>query len=173
METNISLKQTRSENETNVSRLMLDTEAEKLMMTYHPGNQIAFSKYPERCVTGKSPTLIEINDYQNFCCIKEDSKMDDNVVNELSSMIIANLFYLKLTEVMLFFQRLKCGIYGEIYGCIEPSRIMRALRTFINERSIILDNYDKKKMEEEFKEYKKNAMTREEWEKMKRNTHTS
>ena len=78
---------------------MLDTEVEKLMMTYHPGNQIAFSKYPERCVTGKSPTLIdvkkkyglsnakkwiviEINDYQNFCCIKEDSKMDDNVVNE-------------------------------------------------------------------------------------------
>lgn len=169
---------------------MLDTEVEKLMMTYHPGNQIAFSKYPERCVTGKSPTLIdvkkkyglsnakkwiviEINDYQNFCCIKEDNKMDDNVVNELSSMIIANLFYLKLTEVMLFFQRLKCGIYGEIYGCIEPSRIMRALRTFINERSIILDNYDKKKMEEEFKEYKKNAMTREEWEKMKMNIHTS
>ena len=136
--------------------------------------------HPERCVSGKAPTLaivnrdygeqvavdwitIELNDYQNFVGVKEENKATFDVVCELSRMILGRYYYLKLSELMLFFQRLKYGDYGEMYGCVDAVRILRALRSFVVERNIIIDRLEQAEREKKMEEDRKNAITYEEY----------
>lgn len=141
--------------------------------------------YPERCITGKAPTLavinrdygeqvaidwlvIELNDYQNFVGVKEENKATYGVVREMSKMILKRFFYLKLSELMLFFQRLKYGDYGEMYGCIDAVRILRGLRAFIDDRNAIVEKIEQEKRERQREEDKKNAVSYEEYCKIKK-----
>ena len=99
-------------------------EARNLLKTYNPSEQTTLASNPTFCVTCDSPTLatvrkeygeqvandwlaIELDDYQNFVGVKEDNKASYAVIKELSKMIQNRYYYLKLTELMLFFQRLK------------------------------------------------------------------
>lgn len=146
--------------------------------------------HPERCVSGSAPTLaevnrdygeqvaadwltIELNDYQNFVGVKEENKATFDVVCELSRMILGRYYFLKLSELMLFFQRLKYGDYGEMYGCVDAVRIMRALRTFFDERNQIIEKIEQRERERKMEEDRKNAVSYEEYTEIKkrRNNH--
>ena len=124
-------------------------EAKELLEKFNPSVQRNCYAYPERCVRGNAPTLavvgrdygeqvavdwltIELNDYQNFVGVKEENKATFDVVCELSKMILGRYYYLKLSELMLFFQKLKYCYYGEMYGCVHAVRILRALRSFVS-----------------------------------------
>lgn len=157
----------------------------KLLEVYNPSIQSLCAHYPKRCVAGKAPTLtqvnnnygsqvaidwlvIEINDYQNFVGVKEDNKATKEVVVGLSKMIINRYYYLKLSELMLFFQKLKYGDYGEMYGCVDAVRILRALSTFVKDRNAIIDSVKSDEEKAKCEEIRKNAISYEEYLALKR-----
>lgn len=150
------------------------------MEKFNPSLQYKCYSHPERCVSGSAPTLaevnrdygeqvavdwltIELNDYQNFVGVKEENKATFDVVCELSRMILGRYYFLKLSELMLFFQRLKYGDYCEMYGCVDAVRILRALRSFVVERNIIIDRLEQAEREKKMEEDRKNAITYEEY----------
>lgn len=111
---------------------------------------------------------IELNDYQNFVGVKEDNKMALDSVGELCQMIVNRYYYLKLSEFMLFLNKMKYGDYGEVYGTIDPVRILRSLRSFVDDRNTIIDRVEQRRREEENERSRKNAVTYEEYLKMKK-----
>ena len=90
--------------------------------------------------------------------------LDKEQMEGLASIIAAEYRYLKVTELLLFFYFFKTGRYGRFYGSVDPMIITCALRDFIKERNILIDQYEreKKRLEDESKP-KVPTMTREEW----------
>lgn len=155
-------------------------EARELLEKFNPSVQHKCYAYPERCVSGSAPTLavvgrdygeqvavdwltVELNDYQNFVGVKEENKATLYVVCELSRMILGRYYYLKLSELMLFFQKLKYGDYGEMYGCVDAVRILRALRSFVVERNIIIDRLEQASREKKLEAERKSVIPYEEY----------
>lgn len=155
-------------------------DAVRLMTTFNPSRQCEFGMYPERCIMGKAPTLavirrdygaeisrkwlvIEIGDFNNFVGISEEKKMSLEVMKSLADMIMSRYYYLKLSEVMLFFMRLKYGDYGEMYGSVDAVRILSAMRKFITQRNSIIIQEEQKEYERQMAESKKNAISREKY----------
>lgn len=155
-------------------------DAMELLKRFNPYVQHKCCAYPARCISGNAPTLgaigreygehvavdwlmIELNDYQNFVGVKEDNKAALDVVSELSRMIFERYYYLKLSELMLFFQRLKYGDYGEMYGYVDAVRILRALGSFIEERNVIIERLEQEEKEKKRASERKNAISYEEY----------
>ena len=155
-------------------------DARELLERFNPSVQHKCYANPERCISGDAPTLgvvrrdygeqvavdwltIELNDYQNFVGVKEENKAPLDVVSELSRMILRRYYYLKLSELMLFFQRLKYYEYGEIYGYVDAGRILRALRSFMAERNVIIERLDQEEREKKLEMERKNAISYEEY----------
>ena len=69
---------------------------------------------------------------------------------------------------MLFFQRLKYGDYGEMYGSVDAVRILRALKNFMYDRNRIIDKVAQEEREKAEAESLKNAITRAQWEEIKK-----
>lgn len=146
--------------------------------------QVKFGSYPARCIMGKAPTLakvkkeygeqvaldwlrIEINDYQHYVAVKDEAVIEADVATEMAAFILADWYWLKLSEIMLFFRWLKTGRYGELYGRINPQTFFCKLREFVRERNdIIFREENKRRIEEEMLQAKK-AITYSEWQKMK------
>lgn len=155
-------------------------EAKELLERFNPSLQYKCYAHPERCVSGITPTLaevnrdygeqvavdwltIELNDYQNFVGVKEENKATYDVVCELSRMILGRYYFFKLSELMLFFQRLKYGDYGEMYGCVDAVRILRALRSFVVERNVIIERLEQEEREKKRASERKNAISYQEY----------
>lgn len=108
----------------------------------------------------KFPTawlVAQLHDLSEYCGCKE--KLSGNPLRQCADIIASEFFYLKTTELMLFFRKFKSGSFGVFYGTIDPLVIMSALRTFLKERN---NAYDKKRMEDEAEERKnreKNAIS--------------
>lgn len=152
----------------------------KLLGEFNPSLQNKCYAHPVRCVYGKAPTLaavrrdygeqvavdwlvIELNDYQDFVGVKEEGKTTFDVINELSKMILGRYYYLKLSEIMLFLQKLKYGDYGEMYGRVDAVRILRALKLFITDRNEIIDKHEQEESSRKRIAAKKNAISYQEY----------
>lgn len=73
-------------------------------------------------------------------------KLDDMQLKQLAYMIREEFGFLKASEVMLFFWRLKSGRYGKFYGAVDPMAVMIALRSdFMQERAKAIDEAEKEK----------------------------
>ena len=65
-------------------------------------------------------------------------------------MIASEFGYLKATELMLFFYRLKAGRYGHFYGSIDPMVIMDDIRKrFMPERALVIERAENEQRAEE------------------------
>ena len=101
--------------------------AEKFLNTFKPDMQVMAARYTERAYFGTAPMLETVclgygelvvmvficallEDINLFVGVKE--KMPVNRQRELSRLVLAEYPYLKVTELLLFFHRLKCGRYG-------------------------------------------------------------
>ena len=104
--------------------------AEKFLNTFKPDMQVMVARYTERAYFGTAPMLETVclgygelvvmvficallEDINLFVGVKE--KMPVNRQRELSRLVLAEYPYLKVTELLLFFHRLKCGRYGRFY----------------------------------------------------------
>ena len=165
------------------SCLVTDDEKQKvweLLSQYNPSIQTKCIKYPERCISGNAPTLIalkkmygeelpidwlklEINDFLNYVGVKEDNKLVPEKINELSELILARFYYLKLSELLLFFCKLKYGDYGEVYGYVDPMRILKALKSFVEYRNTIISRLEQEEYFKRLEEESKNAVSYSEY----------
>ncbi len=124
-------------------------DRKKLLMDYNPTVQREICSNRDLCFFGKFPTLAKINstygtqmsvawlipqlmDLSEFCGSKE--KLFGDKLEECAWLIAQNYFYLKISELMLFFNRFKQGKYGHFYGSVDPLVIMTALQDFLRER---------------------------------------
>jgi hypothetical protein len=112
--------------------------------------------------------MVQIEDLNTFCGVKE--KANQAQMLELSKLIIVTYYFLKISELMLFFAKFKLGEYGKFFGVVDPIVIMAALNKFSDDRIGVLNRLKK---EEKAKEYEKvfipkpNDMTREEYNEVK------
>lgn len=137
----------------------------------------------DNCHFGDYPTLAELDkkfngrfsaawlmahlhDLSEYCGCKD--KLAGQPLRQCASIIASDYYYLKVTELMLFFNRFKLGRYGRFYGSVDPLVITTALRTFVDERSVALHKHESELYEREMEEWRKKAVTREQYEEMKR-----
>lgn len=146
------------------------------MRTYNPAMQVKYGSYPARCVMGKAPTLanvrkeygeqvaldwlkVQINDYQNFVAVKDENELPDEVEREMAALILGDWYFLKMTEIMLFFRWLKTGRYGELYGRINPQSFFCKLREFVKDRNNIIFHEEGEKRQREDEESRKKSVS--------------
>lgn len=123
--------------------------AEKFLNTFKPDMQVMAARYVERAYFGTAPMLEtvclgygELAAMVFICALLEDinlfvgvkEKMPVNRQRELSRLVLAEYPYLKVTELLLFFHRLKCGRYGRFYGMVDALTVTSALMQFMGER---------------------------------------
>lgn len=130
--------------------------AARFLETFSPALQLQVARFPERAYLGVAPLLsvvvagygeqtavvllcLLLEDLNNFAGVKE--KMPISRQKELSAIILTEYSGLKVTEVLLFFHRVKCGRYGRFYGMVDAMFITSALLTFMDERRTELSRY--------------------------------
>ena len=158
-------------------------ELKALLVEYAPNKQIEINHDKERCYFGNIPTLAEINriydkqaavawlipqltnlaEFSN--CKTSFSEMQ---IRECAEMIVSEYSYLKLSELMLFFYRFKCGVYEKFYGSVSPMTIMASLLIFLEERRAEIKRLESERTARAYKESLKQAIPYEEYLKRKK-----
>lgn len=157
-------------------------ELKTFLTRYAPGTLPQFGLTAEECVAADSPALVDINAmFANrnagstflMCYINDineyagtDKKMDVQQRMECAATLYENFYHLKVTEVMLFFQRFKGGRYGKFYGSVDPMTIGQAAWSFLAERKRLLEKAEvirQREREREEKEHDANCITRDEY----------
>ena len=93
---------------------------------------------------------IQFENLNDFVGVRE--KMQLYQLNELATLFFSECYYLNISEVMLFFIKLKRGEFGEFYGCIDPLKIMSAKNEFISQRMLALQKDEEERLKEQRKE---------------------
>ena len=119
----------------------------------------------ERCFTGNTPTIFEVrrsyssatvdswldiqlSDLVRFCGVKGKEEFT-RIIDPVIQVISDNFGYLKLSELMLFFQQFKAGQYGRFYGSVDPMVITEALHQFLDFRADRLAVIERKRRKAE------------------------
>ena len=154
------------------------TEGVGVIDTYHPDYLFRKQVSIEDCFFGNYPTLSELgaqfdkkfpaawlmlhlNDLSEFCGCKE--KLQGHPLQQCASVISTEFYFLKISELMLFFHRFKSGRYGRFYGSVDPLVITTSLRDFLKERIRAYDEREKAEKEKADREAAKNAITWKEY----------
>lgn len=58
-------------------------------------------------------------------------KMTAEQVRQTAAIIANEFYFLKLTELMLFFHRVKAGTFGRFYGTVDPMEVCLWLRQWV------------------------------------------
>ena len=136
------------------------------------------------CLFSPSPTLSDLNatygknvpiawimaqlfSLSEFCGAKE--KMSEDKAEQTAFIIASSHYYLKVTELILFFHQMKAGHYGQFYGVIDPQVIIRAINTFImQDRNPAIDREESRLRLIQREEERKNAVTYEKFLQLKK-----
>lgn len=115
--------------------------------------------------TAEAALCFELEDLNCFAGTK--TKLEMHQQKELARIILTEFYYLKISEVLLFFFRLKSGRYGSFYGSVDAIQILVFLRTFTGERQVALERYDAERrrllQEEERKKSSADRVTYEQY----------
>lgn len=148
-----------------------------MMEGYNPDRQKDLCQDKDDCILGDHPTLAALKLYGNrtpiawlvpqllnlseFCGCKD--KLTNTMIEELADIIAAEWFYLKVSELMLFFHWFKSGKYGRFYGAVDPLVITTSLRDFVAERNEAISSKEADEALERLKEHQEGAITYEEY----------
>lgn len=157
---------------------------ESFLVAYSPDIQTACAAHPGKSFFGKAPTLSGLNttygqqmaeswltpqlyDLAVFCGVKE--KLDERQLTQTAKMIAVEYPYLKVSELLLFFHRMKNGNYGNFYGAVDPMKILAALRTFVKyDRANAFMARESEEQERRFAEQQRRAVSYEQYQAMKK-----
>ena len=148
------------------------------LLANSPAEQVRMAKNPLKCYFGNYMTLADIDrelgegvssawlvpqlhNLSEFCGAK--NKLQGETLKECAEMIADDYFYLKTSELMLFFQNMKKGRYGKFYGTIDPHIIFTSLNKFIVERSNAHEKRESDIKAKEEEERRKNAISYDEY----------
>lgn len=137
-------------------------DGESFAKKFNPSLQVVCAQNVERSFKGNAPSLAllgetypdeqvntwiiaQLMDLYKFAGVKEKPTFQQ--VLELSVMIRVEYYYLKASELLLFFFKLKAGEYGTFYGVVDPMVIMSALIEFKAYRKRQLEKYDREEQE--------------------------
>lgn len=152
----------------------------KFLTLFNPDLQMKVCKDSQLCFFGDAPVLSELNmaygemtatmwlvpqlyDLSEYCGCKE--KLQGKPLEECASVIATEFYWLKVSELMLFFHRFKSGRYGRFYGSVDPLVITTSLRAFLNERNNAIAEQEEYESKKEREESEKNSITYEEYRK--------
>lgn len=151
---------------------------------YNPKTIIDITGNRNDCYFGDYPTLAEINAAYGdtaaaqwlmiqLYAVSEYAGVKDKLTigqaKTMAQLIAQDFYYLKISELMLFFRYLLNGTYGKFYGMVDAMAIMSDLRHFVvRERNVIQKQHDDEIAREREKESERNAITYEEYLKLKR-----
>ena len=99
-----------------------------------------------------------------FCGVRQ--KMSAGQLEQTARGIVSEYFYLKISELLLFFRRFRACRYGRFYGVVDPMVIMGALKDFVTERNEDLDRIETGLKAELSEINRRGAVSREEYERM-------
>lgn len=122
----------------------------QFLQTFNPTLQVVAARNEDQAHTGNAPTLaqtrnafgrnvaeiwvsIQLNDLSEFAGVRE--KINPRQMDEVAAMIVDQAGHYKVSELLLFFNRFKRCKYGQLYGVVDPMKIMDALATFDKERT--------------------------------------
>lgn len=105
--------------------------------------------------------VAQLHDLSEFCGCS--NKLTGHALQQCANTISMEFYWLKLSELLLFFQKFKSGKYGRFYGSIDPLVITTSLRQFVKERNQAIDRYDQERKALADEEAKKNKITWEEY----------
>ena len=161
-------------------------DAHSFALMFNPSVQIKCAMNIERSLTGDAPTIrqllytyqidhlqiwvmAQLEDLNEYVGVK--NKIATAQMKELANMIIVKSDYLKASEILLFFHKLKAGDFGGFFGVVDPQKVGEYLNAFKNWRSMELDKVQSKQAQErrerERKEWESTCMTREEFENLR------
>lgn len=149
------------------------------MVKVNPDTQHAFATRLESAFMGDYPTLRDIDaaygkgfstewlvpHIDNLARYTGAKNLTEGQQLELARVISAEYQYLKVTELLVFFFRFKAGRYGRFYGSVDPMVVTCALREFVGERNVFIEQFEREKKEESVD--KSNVMNYEEWQEIK------
>ena len=155
------------------------------MTTFNPDIQYVMQQDKDDCYFGRYPTLARLNkEYCNtasvqwlniqiynlneYCGCKD--KMTQQQILDCARTISGMYYFLKVSELMLFFFRFKAGFYGKFFGSVDPMVITTALSQFCKERGEANAKHDNEIRMKQINEFRKNAISYEEWKKSKSKT---
>lgn len=162
-----------------------------LLGRFNPDRQAWCARNPMQCLTADVPTLhdvrrlygadavrswldIQLTDLAMFAGVKKGDAAPQ--IRSLVQVIADNYGYLKLSELLLFFQHFKSGRYGRFYGQFDPMVVTDALYGFQTYRLEVLsaverraerDRRDRAREERRRMEASGELMSREEWEELR------
>ena len=96
---------------------------ESFLNTFNPDLQVMTAHYTERAYFGTAPSLATVAEGYG-----------EQLAIVWNCIQLAEYPQLKVTELLLFFHRLKCGRYGRFYGTVDALFIASALLSFMDER---------------------------------------
>lgn len=112
---------------------------------------------------------IQLYDLAEFSGCKEKQSAYQRI--ETARLIITNFYFLKVTELMYFFQLFKSGSFGRFYGVVDGLVIMESLRKFLSIRMDEIAKAERQRLEAEkaarMAMWEKEALTRSEYEELK------
>lgn len=145
--------------------------------TFNPDMQITCARNIERSFMGDAPTIAALNqaysdvqvvgwiiaqltDLYKFTGVKD--KMDIRQMECLAEIIRTEYFYLKSSELLLFFFKFKAGEFGTFYGVVDALVISNALVEFKKFRQQQIEKFERetndRKMEAKLEEWKRDAI---------------
>lgn len=163
-------------------------DAKSFALAFNPSVQKKCAMNLERSLTGDAPTIrqllhtyqmehlhvwvmAQIVDLNEYVGVK--NKMSSDQMKDLAFVLIEKSDFLKASEILLFFYKLKAGDFGSFYGTVDPMKVGDNFNFFMQWRSQELDRvYNKQAKEQrerQRKEWQRTAITREEYKKKKHN----
>lgn len=130
---------------------------QELLRRYNPAAQDSIVRDERDCWFGNHPTLAEMErDYgENTPVVwvmaqlydlneyTGTRKMDERQVEDAARRIRKNAYHMKVSELMLFFDRVKGGSYGSFYGAVDAMRLGEMLHQFKAERAAAHDRHER------------------------------
>jgi len=174
------MQQASSQGSSQRTKLLLSRfgNVDSFLQKFNPDYQKSICPSSEECFFGDYPTLAEVGsaygdkvpaawmipqlyNLSEYCGCRE--KLQGKPLEECAFVIATEYYYLKVSELMLFFHRFKTGRYGRFYGSVDPLVITTSLREFVKERGAAIDRHDQEVREKEEAEHRKRAISYEEY----------
>ena len=151
---------------------------EDFLLKLNPSVQIFAARNPERAFFGEAPTLaimrktygdgfpatwllpqiLDLVVYSN-----SKGTLNEQQQEFLAEAIANEYYFLKASELQLFFYRFKTGAYGHFYGVVDPMKIMEGLKQFMKERASEIERHESELRDREREEDSKNAISLREY----------
>lgn len=88
---------------------------------------------------------VQIRDLAEFSGVKDKPTIEQ--ISDVARVIIAEFHYLKITELMVFFQMFKSGKFGKFYGAVDGLVITEGIWEFLDYRTEQLRIIERRRQE--------------------------